>query len=43
VSKDIVVIARASAASVAWRVLSSELSACAAQLASILERNAVRG
>jgi hypothetical protein len=42
VSKDIVVIARASAASVAWATLSNELSASAAQLASVLEPNAVR-
>lgn len=43
VSKDIVVIARASAASVACAALSSELSAGAAKLSSMLERNAVRG
>ena len=43
VSKDIVVIARASAASAAWDTLSSELSASAAKLTSIVERNAVRG
>jgi ribonuclease P protein component len=41
VSKDIVVIARASAASAAWASLSSELSAGAAKLSLALERNAV--
>ena len=43
VNKDLVVIARASAASAAWGVLSSELSASAVKLSSMLDRAAARG
>jgi len=43
VNRDIVVIARASAVSVAFAALSKELSASAAKLTLQLERNAVRG
>jgi ribonuclease P protein component len=43
VSKDIVVIARASAASAAWAALEGELSSSVAKLSGMLDRNAVAG
>jgi len=43
VSKDIVVIARAGAASAASAALEEELSSGAAKLSGLLDRNAVAG